>query len=186
MQTSRSVSSVIKKNQITLFCLKIYLKYIIIWIFYNFLFFPFPTIRIYSILCPLKKFLAISSPSTVTNITNTHSHSQYLPLLLFYQHPFSYIICSKSEHFHQFPNSQYRRQLTVIIFSDCDRKCSWHINVRNHYWMISVEWRQNLSLYNSFVSHLYRHIYTRLHSWVSTDPVTEFYIGYADLVSWPV
>jgi len=86
-----------------------------------------------------KCFLAITSPSTVTNITNTHSHSQHSPLPLFYQHPFSYINCCNSEHFHQFPNSHDRRQLTVIIFSDCDRKCSSHINVRDHYWMISVD-----------------------------------------------
>jgi len=98
----------------------------------------------------LKMFLSRTSPSTVTNITNTHCHSQHSPLLLFYQHPFSYIICSKSEHFHQFPNSHDRRQLTVIIFSDCDRKCSWHINVTDHYWMISVDWSQNVSLCNSF------------------------------------
>jgi len=35
-----------------------------------------------------------------------------------------------------------------------------------------------------FVSHLFRHIYTRLHSWICTDAVTEFHAGYADLGSW--
>jgi hypothetical protein len=98
----------------------------------------------------LKMFLSRTSPYTVTNITNIHYHSQNLPLLLFYQHPFSYIICSNSEHFNHIPTSHDRRQLTVIIFSDCDRKCSWHINVTDHYWMISVDWRQNYSLCNSF------------------------------------
>jgi hypothetical protein len=100
--------------------------------------------------------------------------------------PIRFIIYSKSEHFHQFPNSHDRRQLTVIIFSDCDRKCNWHINVTDHYWMISVDWSQNFSLCNSSVSQLFQHIYTRLPSWVITDAVTECYIGYADLGSWQI
>jgi hypothetical protein len=109
----------LKKSQFIFSCGKFHLN---IRIVYNFLYFPFLTIRTYIILCPSEKFLAISSPSTGTNITNTHCHSQHSPLLLFYQHPFSYIICSKCKHFNFFPNSHDRRQLTLLIFSDCDRK----------------------------------------------------------------
>jgi hypothetical protein len=125
------------------------------------------------------------TPSTLTNITNSHCHSQHSPLLLFYLHPFSYIICSTSQHFNQFPNSHDSRQLTVIIFSDCDRKCSWHINVRDHYWMISVDWSQTVHCVTLLVFQLFRHFNSRLHSCVSTDALTKFHIGYADLGSWP-
>ena len=97
----------------------------------------------------LKTFLARSSPSTVTNVTNTHFHSQHLPIIQFYQQPFTYVICSKSEHCHSFPNSHDRRQLTLIMLSEYGWKCSWHITVRDHYWMISVDWNQNCSLCNS-------------------------------------
>ena len=57
------------------------------------------------------------SLTTLTVTCNTHCHSQHSPLLPFYQHPFSYIICGKSEHFHYFPNSHDRKQLKLIIFS---------------------------------------------------------------------
>jgi hypothetical protein len=66
--------------------------------------------------------------------------------------------------------------LTVIIFSDCDRKCSWEINVRDHYWMISVDWIKTFLCVTLFVSQQFPHIYTRLHSWVSRETVTEFHI----------
>ena len=87
---------------------KIDLKYIIIIIiiitiirnFYNFfIFFSVPSDFI-PFCALLKTFLARFSPPTVTTITNTHCHSQHSFLLPFYQHPFSYIICSKSGHFH--------------------------------------------------------------------------------------
>ena len=139
-----------KKIQFISFLWKFSIKYTIIRIFLNSLYFPFPTLRIYTILCPSENFLARSSRSTVTNITNTHSHSQRSPFLLFYQPPLSYFICSKSDQFHSFPNSHDRRQLTVIMLSEYGWKCSWHITVRDHYWMISVDWNQNFSLCNSF------------------------------------
>jgi len=52
--------------------------------------------------------------------------------------------------------------------------------------MISVDGSQNFLCVTPFVSQPFPHIYTRLHSCVSTDAVTEFHIGYADLGSWPV
>jgi len=36
-----------------------------------------------------------------------------------------------------------------------------------------------------FVSKPFPHIYSRLHSCVKTDAVTEFHIGYKDLGNWP-
>jgi len=127
----------LKKKFNLYFLLKFSFKYIIMLYDPNFFITSFMFLSLPSDFIPFfypsKKILARSSPSTVTKIFNTHSQSQHSPLLLFYQHQFSYIICSKSEHFHQFPNSHDRRQLTVIIFSDCDQKYNWNINVRDHY-----------------------------------------------------
>ena len=150
VQKIRSVLSGIEKMQFTFSCGKFFLNILLSQFFYKFLYFPFLILRLYTIMCPSETFPVINSSSTVTNITNTHCHSQHSPLLLFYQHQFSYIIFNKSEHFHQFPNSHDRRQLTAIIFNDCDRKCSWHINVRDYYKIISVDWSQMVSSCNSF------------------------------------
>ena len=133
--------------------------YIYIWlseIFIYFLFFFFPFSHFILFCAFLKILLSGPSPSAVTNITNTHchsqhslsqhslsittltdthnthSHSQHSPLVLFYKHPFNFIICTKSEHFHYFPNSHHTIQFTVKNFSACDRKHSWHINVKDH------------------------------------------------------
>ena len=52
-------------------------------------------------------------------------------------------------------------------------------------WFQSTEVKTFLSV-TLYVTQLFQHIYTRLHSWFSTDVVTEYHIGYADLGSWSV
>jgi hypothetical protein len=154
-------------------------------VLYSFIFLSIPS-EFIPFCALLKTYFTGSSPPTVTNITNTHCHSQLSPLLLFYQHPFSYIICSNSQHFHQFPNLHDRRQLTVIIFSDCDRKCTYTLMSQIITGLFqSTEGRTFLCV-TLFVAQKFPHIYTRLHSSVSADVVTEFHIGYAELGSWPV
>jgi len=100
MQIIISVLSGIEKIQFIFSCGKFLLNILLSKCFMtSYIFLSVPS-HFMSFCALLKTFLAITSPSVVTNITNTHCHSQHSPLLPFFQHTFSYIICSKSEHFH--------------------------------------------------------------------------------------
>ena len=117
-------------------------------IFINFLHFPFPSLKLYTIWCPSESF-----PCKIFTVyCNKHNqHSLSLTTLApstVLATPIHTCYLQQSEHCHSFPNSHDRRQLTVIMLSEYGWKCSWHINVREQYWMISVDWNQNFSLCN--------------------------------------
>ena len=175
------------KNFNVIFCGKFLCNILFIYFFkLPSFFFPYPQI-LYQFVPFWEFYFARTSPSNVSKINNTHRHLQHLPFLPFYQQPNLYCIWSKSKHFLYFPNSHDKRQLTQIIFSGSDANCSWHNTVSD----IITGWFQSTDdktfhCVTLFVSQPFRHIFTRLHSWVRTDSVTYFHIGYAELGSWPV
>jgi hypothetical protein len=124
------------------------LSYIYIWLseFLYITLFNISTLTLYNILNESENFPCRIFTISYNKNNQHYRHSDNSPPLLFYQLTFSYIICSNSEHFHQFPIWHDTEQFTVMNFSECDGKYSWQINVRDIYWNVSVDWSHNIPL----------------------------------------